>query len=259
VTPAWVLLPYQAVQVLGSTSRANRAATEQNLIDSFGADYAAEKRQNFIDLGPKEMSVLAFHNLFFEQIRMAFIIGAYYPALTAACALGERILNHLTLLLRDDFRATPEFKKVYGKDSFDNWDVPIDTLETWRVLLPDVASDCRRLKQMRNDALHFRPDVDGEARRIALDAIKCLASIISKQFGAFGKHPWFFSIPGEIYIKKQAENEPFVAKVYLPNGARVGPRHKIVSVLPWRIEDETYENKEISDDDYSALRRAART
>ena len=104
-------------------------------------------------------------------------MGGYYPALTAACSLGERILNHLILILRDDYRHTPEFKTVYRKNSFDNWDVPIDTLESWDVLLPKVAKEFRCLKDMRNKAIHFRPEVDRNDRDLALRAVKCLQAV----------------------------------------------------------------------------------
>ncbi len=51
--------------------------------------------------------------------------GVYHLALTAACALGERILNHLVLTLRDEFRSSPEFKRIYRSESFDNWEVAL--------------------------------------------------------------------------------------------------------------------------------------
>src|SRR3972149_6553409 len=93
------------------------------------------KKENFIAIDSKPFSILAFHNRFFEQIRTSFIIGSYYPALTGACALGERILNHLILTLRDDFKNSPEYKKIYRKKSFDDWDVPISILASWGTLL----------------------------------------------------------------------------------------------------------------------------
>jgi hypothetical protein len=47
-------------------------------------------------------------------------MGSYYPALTGACALRERILNHLMLTLRDgeiylkkDWESNPFVKRVY--------------------------------------------------------------------------------------------------------------------------------------------------
>src|SRR6476469_6806260 len=124
----------------------NRLETEQALVRRFGETAAEQKKQNFIVLGPKPLSVLAFHNKFFDQIRTSFVMDGYYPALTAACALGERILNHLILILRDDFKATPQYKRLYKKDSFDNWDIAIDTLAAWDVLLPDVVTEFRKLR-----------------------------------------------------------------------------------------------------------------
>src|SRR5437762_1715360 len=237
----------------------NRAKTEQGLVWQFGVAAADQKRQNFIDLGPKRLSILAFHNKFFEQIRISFVMGAYYPALTASCALGERILNYLILILRDDFKSTPQYKRVHNKDSFDNWDTAIDTLAAWDVLLPDVVLEFRKLRDRRNDAIHFRPEVDENDRALALNAISSLGSVIGNQFCAFGPQPWFIpDIPGEIYIKKDWESRPFIRKVYLPNCVAVGPQHKIESVMPWRVKDDfAYEERDITDKEFCSLRLAA--
>ncbi|MBW1859352.1 MAG: hypothetical protein JRI70_04555 [Deltaproteobacteria bacterium] len=217
------------------------------------------KRQNFIDLGDKSLSILAFHNRFFEQIRTAFVMGAYYPALTAACALGERILNYLLLILRDDFKNTPEYKTVYRKDSFDNWDLPINTLESWGILLTEVAKKFRHLKDMRNKAIHFRPEVDRNDRELALEAIHCLREIIRNQFSAFGSQPWFItSIPGESYIQKNWENNPFIQKVYLSNCLLVGSKNKIETLTPQVVVNDNfkYEDREITDEEFSDLRKS---
>lgn len=238
--------------------RRNREQTVQELFQQFGAYAAERKRQNFIDLGPKPFSILAFHNRFLEQIRVAFIMGAYYPALTGACALGERILNQLILSLREDFKATAAYKRVYNKESFDNWDLAINTLEAWDVLLPEAAKEFRALRDRRNDAIHFRPEVDQTDRDLALASIKSLGSIIGTQFGALGRQPWFLAgVPGEIYIKKDWESRPFIRKVYLPNCKAVGPRHRVESINPWGIRDEDYDEHEITDDEFCLLRRSS--
>lgn len=236
----------------------NKATIENSLIKSYGEDAQDAKKGNFVDLGDKPLSILAFHNRFFDQIRTAFVMGGYYPALTAACSLGERILNHLILILRDDYRHTPKFKTVYRKNSFDNWDVPIDTLESWGVLLPKVAKEFRCLKDMRNKAIHFRPEVDRNDRELAMRAVKCLREIIRNQFGAFGPQPWFItSIPGEIYIKKSWENKPFIRKVYLPNCLLVGYKNRIELLMPKVVVNDNfqYEECEITDDEFSQLRK----
>jgi len=145
----------------------NKKQTEEGLIAEYGALNAQLKKQNFIDLGPKPVSILAFHNRFFEQIRSSFIISAYYPALTGACALGERILNHLIIRLRDDYKSSSEYKKVYKKKSFDNWMIAIKTLKNWNILLPEVVKKFKELEKMRQKAIHFQPDVDRNDRELA--------------------------------------------------------------------------------------------
>jgi hypothetical protein len=238
----------------------NREQTEDELVWEFGEAFAEQKRQNFIDLGPKPVSILAFHNRFFQQIRISFVMGAYYPALTASCALGERILNYLILTLRDEFKTTSEYKRVYNKDSFDNWDTAIDTLEAWKLLLPGVVAEFRKLRDRRNEAIHFRPEVDKSDRTLALGAIGNLGSILGDQFGAFGSQPWFIpDIPGEVYIKKSWEDNPFIRKIYLPNCLAVGPKHKVESVMPWVVKDDyQYEAREVTDEEFCILRLAGR-
>jgi hypothetical protein len=60
--------------------RQNKDAVEKSFVSSYGAEAQEAKRRNFIELGDKPLSILAFHNRFFEQIRTAFVTGAYYPA-----------------------------------------------------------------------------------------------------------------------------------------------------------------------------------
>ena len=182
----------------------NRKNIEEGLVIQYGISNANIKKQNFIDLGLKPISILAFHNNFFEQIRYSFVVGGYYPALTGACALGERILNHLIIKLRDDYKTKPEYKKIYMKNSFDNWELTIETLKKWSVLLHEVVKKFKELEEMRHKSIHFRPDVDQNDRELALRAIHCLQEIIKNQFSGFGPQPWFITtIPGEIYIKKE--------------------------------------------------------
>jgi hypothetical protein len=238
----------------------NRKITENELISEYGEFAADDKKRNFIDLGAKPFSIVAFHNKFFEQIRTAFVMGAYYPALTAACSLGERILNHLILLLRDDFRGTPEYKKVCSKDSFDDWAVAIRCLLSWQVLLPEVGDLYFTLKEMRHKAIHFRPETDKNDRALAMQAIDCLQKIIGIQFAGLGHQPWFMNgIPGEIYIKREWEERPFIKRIYLRSCPRLGPKNVIESYTPKIVINDQfdYEEKEISDEEFVVLRNAA--
>lgn len=223
----------------------------------FGERNIQSKVENFIELGNKPFSVAAFHNKFLEQIRNSYVIGSYYPALTGACALGERILNHLMILLREYHKSSPEYKKVYKKDSFDYWPQAIDALESWRELLPDAALKFRDLNEKRNRAIHFNPETDRDDKSLAIEAIHLLQEIVSTQFSAFGNQPWYFCVPGENYIKKEWEERPFVKCVLIPNALLVGPKHRVESIGPkLMINDQfDYEEKCISDDDFIFLRQ----
>lgn len=239
----------------------NKRQTEKSLMQEFGPRHAEVKIQNFVDLDRKPFSIIAFHNQFFSQIRTAFIMGAYYPALTGACALGERILNHLVLSLRDDFRNALGYKDIYRKSSFDDWSLAISTLESWDVLLPRAVEDFRLLMDKRHKALHFRPEIDQNPRQLALEAINCLQRIVGEQFSGFGSQPWFITgIPGESYIKKEWETRPFIEKVYLPNGVLVGYQNRIESLLPQIVINDnfSYEDRIISDDEFVVQRLQSR-
>lgn len=105
---------------------ANKANIRLGLEAQYGKLDLEAKIKNFTEFGVLPFSVIAFHNRFLRQTRDAFTIGAYYPALTGTAALGERILNQLLIRLRGYYTGTPEFKKVYNKDSFQDWEAAID-------------------------------------------------------------------------------------------------------------------------------------
>jgi hypothetical protein len=101
----------------------------------------------------------------------------------------------LILKLRGFYTNTPEYKKVYQKSSFDNWQVAINTLESWNVLLPNVVVLYRELAEIRNQkAIHFNPETDENDREPSLKTIHLLSEIIQTQFGAFGPNLGLFTI-----------------------------------------------------------------
>lgn len=203
----------------------NHQRSIDGLRQQFGERNLDAKVQDFIDMGAKPFSIVAYHNALFEQVRIAFVAGAHYPAVTGACALGERILNHLGLDLREDFRSTPEYKRVYRKSSFDNWELAIDVLVAWSVLLPDVADEFRKLGALRNRTIHFNAKTYSTLRSDALMAITHMRVIIEGQFGIFGAQPWIIEgTRGAAFIKREYETRPFVKRYFLPQCPFVGVR-----------------------------------
>jgi hypothetical protein len=234
----------------------NKAKIRSGLLEDFGPTDDEAKLKNFIDLGAAPFSIVAYHNRFLRQIRHSFVIGGYYPALTGACALGERILNHLLLCHRDFFKSSSEYKAIYRKESFENWDIPITTLNSWGILQPEAVTAFNELKEIRNRAIHFRPETDHHDRSLALTAIHTLGRVIDGQFSAFGVHPWFIpDTPGTTFLKKAVENNPFVRTVYIPNCVSVGPYHKLEHSASGLIvhDDFAYEDREISDEEFARM------
>jgi len=163
--------------------------------------------------------------------------------------------------LREFYKNTPEYKKVYDKHSFDDWNLAINTLESWDILLPDVVKNYKNLADLRNKkAIHFNPETDSNDRELALQAIKLLSEIVGDQFSGFGPQPWFITnIPGEIYIKKDWETNPFVKTVYIPNCLLLGPYYTFsdfdYSIGGFIVKDENYDDVEISDEEFATLRK----
>lgn len=105
--------------------------------------------------------------------------------------------------------------------------------------------------------MHFQPETDHNDRELALEAINCLKAIIGSQFSSWGPQPWFITaIPGEIYIKQSWGKKPFIKKIYLPNCALVGPKHRIESIVPQVVINDRFEykNTQISDEEFCTLR-----
>jgi hypothetical protein len=202
----------------------NRAKQLKRLEAEFGISHIDDVISNSIDLGPKSISLVANHNQLHEQARRTFVAGNYYPALVAACALGERILNHLVLDLRDSFQSSVHYKKVYRKGSFEDWPFAVSVLSDWRVLVNGVGAAFLSLGQLRNRSIHFNLDTYASLREDALTALKQLNKIIANQFGLFGNQPWFIeNTPGAQFVKREYEANPFVKRYLIPHSGFVGP------------------------------------
>ncbi|MEX1092465.1 MAG: hypothetical protein WEF28_04835 [Acidimicrobiia bacterium] len=232
----------------------NIASVRSGLEQQFGSFNLKAKIKNFTEFGSLPFSVVAYHNRFLRQIRDSFTIGAYYSALTGASALGERILNHLVLCLRDDHRSSPHYKKVYDKESFHDWSFMITVLEDWDVLLPEASTALRRLGDIRNrEAVHFSPGIDADDRTPALRVGRLICEIVGSQFAAHGGRPWYIrGTPGVTFVRQEAEARPFVREFILPSCLLVGPLHKVIEVVPnLKVEDPSADfQRAITDEEF---------
>jgi hypothetical protein len=174
--------------------------------------------------------VLALHNVHLQQVRSAFASMAYYPALLGACGLGERILNHLVLTLRDDYAEHDATRHVAGRESLNDWSKCVKTLKRWGVFSEDVGRDYERLRKQRIAAVHYRPALDEDDARIAaLNAVRLLCSLVERIFNAVGQGAHYFTAPiGRPYVRSEAEDDPFVKRFILPACALVSPRFRFI-------------------------------
>ena len=231
--------------------------TKNQLKEEYGTRNFESKLQNLRDIGSKKFSIISHHNLLIDEIRKSFINENYYPALTGACALGERILNHLIIDLRDFYIDTGENDKIKKNKANANWKAMLKIINGWDFIIPEVANEFDKLRNLRNRAIHFNIETIDDLRGNSLNAILCIQKILFEQFSAFGNQPWFITdIPGEIYIKSEWELNPFIIKYYLPNSIYVGYNHKIKTLNPLEIEDNSnYENTKTKDEEFVKCRK----
>jgi hypothetical protein len=172
--------------------------------------------------------------------------------------LGERILNQLFLELRDDYKDSLGYRLYGKKNSITNWPHLIAVLQSWDVLLPDVADAFLELEGLRHRAVHYSAGVEENARDLALKALRQMHLIVQRQFGAFGRLPWILGgVPGEMYIKKEFERKPFIKHIVLPSCLLLGPWHKYGDFKDGVFqvhEQPSYPDREITDEEFCALR-----
>lgn len=229
----------------------NKIKIKEGIVAEYGAFEYHKKIDDFVDLGVIPASIIAFHNKFIRQARDAFVIGSYYPCLTSSSALGERILNQLILHLKEYYKNTPEYYKIYRKESIGDWKKAIGTLEAWGVLLPKVVKSFKQLMDIRHRALHFNPETEHNDREMALNAFKKLCEIIEGQFSAFDQ-PWYIKgTKGATFVKKESENIPFVKEIIIPNCRLVGYLHVLdIKDNQWIVQDDNdYDNVELTETD----------
>ena len=153
----------------------------------------------------------------------AYCCGYFYPAMTGAGSLGERILNRLIIKTRDHFTSSKHYKKIWNKQSFDQWDFPVGVLKEWNIISDGIANSFLELKTFRNDSIHYNDGYDFESN--SHQAIKALADIINGQFNYINRKDlfWIFDMPGEIWLRSKVKSDPFVIEFVLPHCVQLTP------------------------------------
>ena len=222
------------------------------LKNSFGEENFDGKLSRFREIAPPWASVDWGHLDYEQEVFDAYVFGSFYSALTGICCLTEALLNTLIGKLQTHYKASSYYKQVQGKDWIQNWDLLIEALEDWNVVTTEQVKTLDSLKNLRNDAVHFSRlhDVEDAARR----AMNLYTALIGELFGPHSEN--VFWCPGEIYIRKEREKDPFVQEFILPSATYVGYKHYINE--EWRFVDgDDYEDREVSNEEFRELRIGA--
>jgi hypothetical protein len=240
--------------------RGNQSKVRMHLLAEHGTVDGDEKIENFRAMGPAPWSISYEHTEPLKQVRSAFAHGDFFPALVGACALGERIFNHLILALRDDYvnhRATT--KRVRVHDTFDDWGHAVGVLSGWGVLTAEVAANYRKLEEQRHASIHFDPDVPATAREPALAAILAVQTIIASIFAPLGGPPTYISgTPGASFIARAAEETPLIKRLFIPRSALLSPAHRLYPSVDGNIlataivDDADYDTTPLTDEEFAA-------
>jgi hypothetical protein len=185
--------------------RSSQSNIRMGLLAVYGTVDGEAKIDNYRAMGDAPWSIVFEHNGLLAQTRASFAHGDFYPALVSACALGERILNQLILVLRDDYINHPATtRRVRRQDVFADWGSAIEVLHGWGVLTDALVDRYRDLESRRHASVHYDPHVNAGEREPALQALKLIQEIIEGLFAPHGGPPTYIAnTPGESFFSRE--------------------------------------------------------
>jgi len=240
------------------------AVAKKEMEGSLKADYGEfnfdEKFRRYMELEKPVLSIVEEHSQLLEDICNSYVSGYFYSALTGACCLGERIFNSVIFKVMDDFKSSPWYKKIYNKRSIIDWELAIQILTDWQIVDEELCRKYLKLMRLRHESIHYQKK-EQDAEKMSLEATNLVNFIILRLFGINERRKdilLYFDVPGEIFIRKDAEKISLVKVFYIPCGVLVGPRYEVDNNSAsgkFTISDNhTYENKKITDLEFVKLR-----
>jgi hypothetical protein len=220
------------------------------LIPAHGANRIDEKVDRYFSFKPPDFVIETEFHPMLREVQDAYVSSYYYPSLTGACCIAERILNLLMLRLRDYHKSSRWYKKIYNKNSFDNWDLCIKVLRDWGILSAGLSDTFDELKEIRHQSIHFQDLPDLEAR-----SINALKEVMKVTDSLFGMRADVLFMHGHFFIKKEKEADPLVREFYIPRSHYVGYRYRIENRNGQAtiVDNDVYEDQEVTDEEFVQL------
>lgn len=169
-------------------------------------------------------------NDYIEQVLQAYVQGLFFPSMTGAVCLAERVMNRLVFELRNHFKSSKHYKTIHGRgEKLQNWDLLILILADWDVFDESQTNLARKIHKYRTDSVHYVPNYNYKEK--SLESIKLVSELIDSLFSIYRRKDIFrvFEIPGEIWVRAEAQNLPFVREFILPSCRLMSAIHQITN------------------------------
>jgi len=167
-------------------------------------------------------------NDYLEQVLQAYVQGLFFSSMTGAVCLAERVMNRLVFKLKNHYKSSEHYKVVHNREEkLQNWDLLIRILGDWNIFDEDQTKLAKKIHKYRIDSVHYVPNYNYSEN--SLSSIKLVSELIDSLFSIYQRKDVFrvFEIPGEIWVKAEAQNYPLVKEFILPSCRLMGAIHQM--------------------------------
>ncbi len=169
-----------------------------------------EMIERYLEIKPPVFSLIPDYRSIVNEIEQSYVIGNDFSALSASCVVIERLLNQARMALHKHHK-DKLIKKLWGKDSTNEWYPNIDALRKWGYLDNAFASELSDMYQeVRCRYLHC-----GEIQNLRDDARRAIVA-------AYRLMTIFIGFPEDLFSWRggspacKSENDPRFLEFYKP-------------------------------------------
>src|SRR5713101_2013923 len=198
-----------SVKLLAVRGTSVVALVPENIPDSLVSDEAVAR---YLEIDPPWATpVLADFQEIVNEIEIAYVLGLYFAAISAACVSIERLLNLARIEMHP--HQSPKIGALWGKGASNAWYENIDALRSWGYLDDAFAGELKAIyEDVRNRYLHS--GTIGDLRIAALRSIRAAYRLIGI-FLAFPEDLFGFNEKGALHAKNV--NDPRYKAFFAPN------------------------------------------
>jgi hypothetical protein len=162
-----------------------------------------------------------------KEMTDAYTRGNYFNSMTSAGVLVERTLNRLLFKLSRHFTNDPDYGKILKKQSFDKWEWMGGILKRWSIIDDKQVLLLEEIKRFRNESVHYNENYPFDLKAPMM--VDRVGGFINSLLSVSVRNDIFFNTPGEFWVRKDAEELPFVKEFVIPMCYRANPTHTILN------------------------------